>query len=283
MKIHNNLKINGSRNKPILLDVLYRDDGTKKPLVIFCHGFKGFKDWGHFPLSAETLADQGFVVCKFNFSHNGGTAEQPIDFPDLEAFGRNTISIELDDLGLVIDALQQPGVFLPDGEIDRVDLSVIGHSRGGSTAVLRAAEDPRIKRLVTWGSPCKLGRMFDNAELMEQWKKQGVIYIPNSRTNQQMPMYLDYYSDFMENSARLDVMAAAAKLQIPWLIVHGTNDATVPVDHAEKLHEASPHSRLTLIQDGDHTFGGRHPWDSKDLPEDSLKVAFATIAFLQHG
>jgi pimeloyl-ACP methyl ester carboxylesterase len=283
VKLHKNLRINGSKERPIILDILYNPSGEKKPLIIFCHGFKGFKDWGHFPLSAMTLADQGFVVCKFNFSHNGGTAEQPIDFPDLEAFGRNTISTELDDLGLLIDKWQEADVFLPDDEIDREDIAVIGHSRGGSTAILKCAEDDRIRKLVTWASPCKLGRLFENESFLEQWKKEGVIYIPNSRTNQQMPMYIDYYNDFRENPERLDVLAAASTISIPWLIIHGSNDPTVIVADAEKLHAANPSSKLTIIQDGDHTFGGKHPWEGNDLPEDSLKVAFATIAFLKHN
>ena len=56
------------------------------PLIIFCHGYKGFKDWGAWNLMAEAFAKIGFCFIKFNFSHNGGTIEQPIDFPDLEAF-----------------------------------------------------------------------------------------------------------------------------------------------------------------------------------------------------
>ncbi|MEZ5022911.1 MAG: hypothetical protein R2728_06545, partial [Chitinophagales bacterium] len=131
MTILNNLKIDGSRERPIMLDVFYKATGRPKPLVIFCHGFKGFKDWGHFNLIAKTFADAGFVFCKFNFSFNGGTEEQVIDFPDLEAFGQNNISTELNDLGVLIDAWQTPHQFIPDTEVNREHLTVIGHSRGG--------------------------------------------------------------------------------------------------------------------------------------------------------
>ena len=287
MKIHKNLKITGSANeqgdKPIVLDIFYQEDNKKKPLVVFCHGFKGFKDWGHFELGAKTLADQGFVVCTFNFSHNGGTAEQPIDFPDLEAFGRNTISIELDDLDLLISAWQESDRFVPDNEIERENLTLIGHSRGGSTSILKTAKDPRIKRLITWASPAKLGRLFENPDLMQQWHDNGVIYIPNGRTMQQMPMYISYWEDFQNNREMLDVKAAAAQINVPWLILHGSNDTTVPVSDAEALHQTNAMSQLTVIQNGDHTFGGRHPWESSDLPEDGLKVAYASLAFLRQG
>ena len=67
--------------KPIVTDLFYKQNNTKKPLVIFCHGYKGFKDWGAWNLVAETFAKSECFFVKFNFSHNGGTAENPIDFP----------------------------------------------------------------------------------------------------------------------------------------------------------------------------------------------------------
>ena len=48
MKIEKNIVINGKHNKPILLDFAYKVTGNAKPVVVFAHGFKGFKDWGHF-------------------------------------------------------------------------------------------------------------------------------------------------------------------------------------------------------------------------------------------
>ena len=103
MKIIKNIRINGKHNKPILTDLFFKESNQLKPILIFCHGYKGFKDWGAWNLMAQNFANAGFFFVKFNFSHNGGTAEQPIDFPDLEAFGNNNYSKELDDLGNVID------------------------------------------------------------------------------------------------------------------------------------------------------------------------------------
>ena len=36
------------QDKPIVLDYGYKKTATKKPIIVFAHGFKGFKDWGHF-------------------------------------------------------------------------------------------------------------------------------------------------------------------------------------------------------------------------------------------
>src|SRR6187402_558735 len=85
-------------NRPFLLDLTFIPDGKEKPIVVFIHGFKGFKDWGTFPLMAEYFAQHGFVFLKFNLSHNGTTPEDPTNFADLEAFGNDNFSIQLDDL-----------------------------------------------------------------------------------------------------------------------------------------------------------------------------------------
>jgi len=76
-----NILINGSGGLPITLDIFYI--GNKpQPLVIYAHGFNGFKDWASFDLVAEQFAEAGFCFIKFNFSHNGTSAQSPEDFVD---------------------------------------------------------------------------------------------------------------------------------------------------------------------------------------------------------
>ena len=76
MKELKNIQIDGVHGRPILLDVSYTEDGNEKPLVIFTHGFKGFKDWGHFNKLAKVFADAGFIYAKFNFSQGKLTTLQ---------------------------------------------------------------------------------------------------------------------------------------------------------------------------------------------------------------
>ena len=102
MNTTKNIEIPGRHNKPILADVYYKKNEAPKNIVVFCHGYKGYKDWGAWNLVAESFAEQDVFFLKMNFSHNGGTKEQPIDFPDLEAFGQNNFIKELDDLDSVI-------------------------------------------------------------------------------------------------------------------------------------------------------------------------------------
>jgi uncharacterized protein len=272
-----NIVLPGLHGKPIVIDATYNQTGHPKPVVVFSHGFKGFKDWGHFNLVAEEFARAGFVFVKFNFSHNGTTPEQPTDFADLEAFGHNNFSIELDDLGMVIDWTLSDRTL--STEIDPERLYLLGHSRGGGITILKAGEDARVKQVVTWASVAEFGRYW-GTEVLAKWKADGVMYIDNSRTNQRMPMYYSTYENFYANEARLDIPAAMARLTIPTMIVHGTDDVVVDFGAAEKLVALNANASLLPIPGGNHTFNARHPWPETSLPEPSASVVRGTIGFL---
>ena len=106
MNVIKNFVLNRTIKKPIVIDVYSSHKNKPAPVIIFCHGYKGFKDWGAWSLMAEQFAIEGFHFIKFNFSHNGGTMDTPIDFPDLEAFGQNNYSKELEDLKALIDKIE---------------------------------------------------------------------------------------------------------------------------------------------------------------------------------
>jgi pimeloyl-ACP methyl ester carboxylesterase len=275
-----NIPLKSNYKKPILTDLYYQKTEVKKPLVIFVHGYKGYKDWGAFDKMSSSFLDAGFALLKFNFSHNGGTLEQPIDFPDLEAFGNNNYTIELDDLESVLNWVTSNEDI--QNEIDLDNITLIGHSRGGAIATLKAAEDSRIKKLVTWAAVCDLDRsMFHKGAELEQWKKDGVFYIINGRTKQKMPHYIQFYNNFIEHRDRLNVEKAVKKITIPHLIFHGDGDIAVPVIHGKNLHAWNPNSELIIIPDANHVFGAKQPWIEKEFPEDFEEVLKKTIEFLK--
>ena len=67
MKIIKNLVVEGKHKKPIIMDVSYKEDFQPKKVVIFCHGYKGFKDWGVWNIMAKNYANNGFFFVKFYF------------------------------------------------------------------------------------------------------------------------------------------------------------------------------------------------------------------------
>ena len=272
MKI-NHLEIDGCNGRNISID--YRFKETQKSLIpiIYVHGFKGFKDWGASNLVADSFANQGFLFLKFNFSHNGVTPKKPLDFVDLEAFGMNNYLIELKELGIVIDWLEASEL-----NIQFSKLAVIGHSRGGGIALLRSAQDNRIKNTITWASVCDFESRFPLD--VSEWKETGVKHILNGRTMQMMPLYYQFYQSFIDHKQLLDIPFQSQKIKQKVIIIHGADDQVVPFSDAEFLESRITKSTLVLIKNTAHTFGVNHPFTMNYLPKTMVNVIDASINFL---
>ncbi len=280
MTIIKNIIVNGLHNKPILTDVFFHKNQTKKPVVIFSHGYKGYKDWGAWNLVAQHFADKNMAFVKFNFSHNGGTIEQPIDFSDLEAFGNNNFTKELDDLQSTINWLTQNNSLKDEFDFDNI--SLIGHSRGGGIVLLKAASEPLIKKVITWAGVFNFETRFPTGELLETWQKQGVSYIDNVRTHQKMPLYFQFYQNFKDHKDQLHIGNAVKSLKIPQLIIHGTADDTVKLLEAENLHKWNKKSELYLVENANHTFGCSQPWQHLEMPNHLQKAVLKTVDFISN-
>ena len=278
MIIDKNIVIERTKKKPILLDLFYNQENTNQPIVIFCHGYKGFKDWGAWDLMAKAISDKGFCFLKFNFSHNGGTMENPIDFPDLEAFGHNNYTKELDDLNDVIDWVQKH--FKNDPKVNINEISLIGHSRGGGITILKASEDRRISKLVSLASVSDYASRFGSESDIEKWQKDGVKYVINGRTKQEMPHFFQFFEDFKANEERLNIRKATKSINIPHLVIHGSDDTSVNLEESEALHKWNPKSQLKIIEGANHVFNTSHPWQKDELSIELQEVVAEIIMFL---
>lgn len=278
MQILNNFIVRGAENKPILVDVFYSSKASKQPIAIFCHGYKGFKDWGAWNIMAAQFAKAGICLVKFNFSHNGGTVEEPIDFPDLESFGNNNYSKELEDLECVITWCNS--YFDDNDNVDTDNIVLIGHSRGGGISCIKTSEDERVKKLVTLAGVSDFKSRFGSKDDINLWKKDGVKFVENGRTKQQMPLYYQFYQDFLDNELRFNIEASLKNLKVPHLIIHGVSDETVDISEAENLHAWSPNSKLLKINDADHVFNTYHPWKQSQLSESLNHVVSQVIKFI---
>lgn len=270
MTIKKNIILSGKHEKPILSDVFFIKNSKPKPIVIFCHGYKGFKDWGAWDLMAKAFAEAGFFFIKFNFSHNGGTVEQPLDFPDLEAFGNNNYTKELDDLETVMDWITSNNNY--SKEADSKNINLIGHSRAGGIVTIKSEEDRRVKNVISLAGVSSFGKRTSTTGNLEQWKKDGVKYVMNGRTKQQMPHFYQFYEDFIKNEERLTIKRAVSNLKIPYLIIHGDKDKSILIDEAYQLHQWNSESQLAIIKGADHVFNTTHPWNKEQISKE-LKMA----------
>jgi pimeloyl-ACP methyl ester carboxylesterase len=254
----------------VLVDVRAGGRGTPRPAVVVVHGFKGFKDWGLWPPFAERLARGGLSAITLNLSGSGVDDTGEFVFP--ERFGHNTFSAELQDLRRVIDSLFTGGL----GVAQPSSLGLLGHSRGGGISVLHAAADPRVRALVTWAAISTVERW--PAPERAAWRAAGVSQVKNARTGQILPQYTDLLDDVERNAAALDIEAAAGRITIPWLIVHGSEDEAVALLEGERLaRAAAPAARFVPIEGAGHTFGAAHPW--RGAPPELERVMDETLAF----
>lgn len=257
--IHKNISITNSASELIRAEIYHRNAIKNAPVIIICHGFKGFKNWAFFPVLAEYFAQAGYIALTFNFSRNGIGADLE-NFTELDKFEKNTYSHEIQDLKCIVD-----GVFsgeIGKGLIDPEKIGLVGHSRGGGIAILHAQNDPRINSLVTWSAIATVERYTTEQENL--WKRQKYLEFENKRTGQIMRVGKELLDDIHKNRARLDIPAAAQKIEIPTLVIHGQDDESVPVEEAQNIfdHLGSTNKELMIIEGSTHTFGARHPLES---------------------
>ena len=268
--------VDNARGDAVDCDVRFVDDGDSGPVVVFCHGFKGFKDWGPYPEWGRYLAQAGFISVHLNFSYNGVHRDAPTEFTELDKFADNTFTRELDDLQAVLDAIEERQ--LPEAPVDPNRIGLLGHSRGGGTVILQAERDGRVDALVTWSSVATFVDRFSD-EQIEDWETQGYTEVRNSRTGQILRLNKVLYDDTMAHRDELDVPGAASRIDVPWLVVHARDDESVDVEAAETLARATESAEFVEAEGG-HTFGGSHPSDGM-VPESLEAVWDRTTEFFR--
>jgi fermentation-respiration switch protein FrsA (DUF1100 family) len=214
-----------------------------------------------------------------NLSHNGVTPENPVDFVDLEAFANNTISKELQDIDDALTFISSPDFPLSSTEVDKQNIALVGHSRGGSVAYIKANQDPRVTAVSGWASPCDLENRWPDSMLME-WEEKGIYYLPNSRTGQLMPLNFTIVEDYRANKAAYHIPTALKELTIPALHIHGTHDESVFLQEAKMVLKGISHIQFETLQEANHVFGGSHPFIEDRLPEHTRQVIDITDKFL---
>jgi len=231
-------------------------EGTKpKSAVVVCHGFKGFRTWGPWPSLARAIAAHGHAAVTFDFSHSGVGADG-VDFSALDLFRESTHTRNVEEIWMVIDALEDRRLGIPRPR----RLGLFGHSRGGGEAVLAAAEDRRVNALVTWAAIADIPGRW-TPDQVAAWERGEDVEIENARTKQKMPIAPAYWEDVERNRDSLDIGAAAGRVSVPWLIVHGDADTSVAVADAHQLFDAAgEEAQLLIVEGADHTFGAKHPY-----------------------
>ncbi|HEV8149402.1 MAG TPA: hypothetical protein VGP61_04385, partial [Gemmatimonadales bacterium] len=114
---------------------------------------------------------------------------------------------------------------------------------------------------VTWSAIATV-RRWTQGEL-GRWRRDGFLSVLNTRTGEQLPLGPETLHDVEKHAeGRLNIAAAAAELKVPWLLLHGAADESVPPSEGEALAAAAPPAttRVVFLEGAGHTFGAVHPF-----------------------
>ena len=264
-----NAQYRGAQNRMSLYDLTIPENWNKA-LIIFSHGYMGYKDWGAWNLMEDFFVQNGFGFLKYNVSHNGGTTENGIDFPDLDAFSKNCYSNERLDMEAIITLVKKKVE-------DLEQIFLLGHSRGGGTVLLQS-QNSAIAKIASLAPISDIGKRFPAGEQLEEWKSKGVRYTTNGRTKQQMPHEYSQYEDFIENKDRLNIEFYSRNSKVPICVIHGEDDPAVKIEEGEEIAKWAKID-LIRIPSEQHTFGAKQPWTEKRLPLGLEKVCKHLLEF----
>lgn len=257
MSVQQTWSIPGSGGQTILGAT---EEPTDAPLgvILIAHGFKGYKDYGMFPRIARAMAQAGLVAHRFNFSHSGMTdCIETFERPDL--FERDTWNRQVEDLLALVQALQE-------GQIAGRELPLVlfGHSRGGVAALLTAGRHAgegglaRLAGLVTASAPSRCNSLTDEQEA--ELVANGFLESPSARTGQALRIGRAFLQEQIDDPPAHDLRTLVARITCPLLIIHGTEDPTVPVTCADEIAgAASGRATVHRIDGADHVFNTPNP------------------------
>lgn len=181
-------------------------------LVVLGHGVTGNRERPVVADTAAALNRAGFDTLAFSFAGNGNSEGE---------FREATISKEVGDLGAVLDAAAG----------DYANLAYIGHSMGGAVGVLRAAQDERIKALVSLAGMVDT-KTFAETEFGQETPDEGLMW-----EEADCPLSSTFMKDLCETVVNVKPATGEFIYRIPWLLIHGTDDDVVLPKDSKNMEE----------------------------------------------
>ncbi|MBS7655522.1 prolyl oligopeptidase family serine peptidase [Candidatus Bathyarchaeota archaeon] len=193
------------------------------PCIIALHGLESSKDSRKWLMLESKLYTEGYALLRFNFKGCGEGLERSEG-----RFEDTTLTSRIKDFKAALN-------FLKSCEVNTNKIGVIGSSFGGMIAI--AAQEENIKALVTIATPYKIDFILKDSE--------NYYTLPSGRK-----LKRSFYEDLQKHDLLKSVNQSS-----PILIIHGSLDKLVPVNHAYELFKAAKKpKKLEIIKDANHVF-----------------------------
>ena len=208
------------------------DMPAESPLAyaVFAHCFTCSKDFIAASYISRALAEQGIAVLRFDFTGLGSSQGD---------FANTNFSSNIDDLVAAVEFLRS------NYQMPRL---LVGHSLGGTAAIVAASRLPEIKAVATVNSPYDpkhLERVFKSAEKEIMSTGQAVVSIAGRD--------FTIKKQFLDDIAAHKMDAVLAELNRPLMIFHSPVDNIVNIENAVLIFQAARHPKSFVSLDtADH-------------------------------
>ena len=224
---------------------LYLPQTNKCPMVILSHGFNGSGD--DFTEYAKVLVENGIGAFIFDFC--GGSLRSKSNLSTTEM----TVFTEKEDLLAVIDFAEKQqntdGIFL------------FGASMGGLVSALCAEEcADKIQGMVL---------LYPALCVADDWNRRfpNVDEIPDVYNAWEVPLG----KNFAKTLHGFNVFEHIGNYSGGVVILHGDNDAVVPLKYSEKANEIYTNSRMKIFQGEGHGFSDAGTKETIDILVNFIK------------
>jgi len=235
-----------------LVGFWYKAKANNKDIVIVCHGYNSNSEDRIVTEICESLNKEGYDVFKFNFSGYGDSDGKRED---------SSFRKQYSDLKSVLDHFSKEDYNIK---------SVVGHSTGGTVAILGAAydNDKRIKSIVLiapriYPSKSTMARNIEEKycktldELIKDLKDKDskVEDLVEVKIHDEQHRFSKIY---IEEIAKLDVIRALKRIECPILILHGDRDEVVDIEEGKTAGIEGKEATFLPIHNADHFFKAHH-------------------------
>jgi dienelactone hydrolase len=203
--------------------------GKNLPAVVLPHGGPYSRDsWGYDPL-VQFLANRGYAVLQMNYRGSTG-------------FGSEWLNAGHQGWGTVMhDDITAGARWLIREKIaDPSRMCIVGWSYGGYAALIGAVKEPSLYRCAV-----SIAGVSDLQQLRFQ---EGRFYGGSAAARQSIGS---------EDLAAQSPRRRAAEIKVPVLLVHGTSDVAVKVEHTREMDKALSREKKAhqtfIIENGDHS------------------------------
>ncbi len=205
-------------------------DGDITSWVLFAHGFSIGKDLKPIRTISKTLVDEGYGMMRFDFT---GLGKSGGDFSD------TNFSSNVKDILAAAEYLRTH---------QRAPCVLIGHSFGGTAALMAAQNIPECKAIATIGSPCDTQHIVHQfGDKLEEIEEEGEAQVLLAGR----PFVIK--EQFLEDVANQDMSRAISDLDRALMVFHSPQDRVVGIQNASHIYSEARHPKSFVSLDrADH-------------------------------